>query len=157
MSFEFISKYMQQFVVPQFIDNEDKILGPITVRQFLIILVAVIICAAFYKLADFTGFLLALVFIGGGSIVLAFVKVNGRPFHYFVLSLIQLVLHPSIRVWKLEKPGSGIKQNVGSRKPETHIPRVVKRRPLSVNRLSELSLLVDTGGQYHPEEDIFNK
>ena len=30
----------EKFVVPQFIDNEDKILGPITVRQFLILLVA---------------------------------------------------------------------------------------------------------------------
>ncbi|KKS92044.1 MAG: hypothetical protein UV69_C0039G0006, partial [Parcubacteria group bacterium GW2011_GWE2_43_12] len=30
---------MQQFVVPQFIDVEDKIIGPITVRQFIIIMV----------------------------------------------------------------------------------------------------------------------
>ena len=148
---------MQQFVVPQFIDNEDKILGPITVRQFLIILVAVIICAAFYKLADFTGFLLALILVGGGSIVLAFVKVNGRPFHYFILNLMQLILHPSVRVWKLEKASPSAKQAVEDKKPETQTPRVVKRRPLSANRLSELSLLVDTGGQYHPEEDIFNK
>ena len=27
---------MQQFVVPQFIDVEDKIIGSITVRQFII-------------------------------------------------------------------------------------------------------------------------
>ncbi len=35
---------MQQFVVPQFIDVEDKILGPLTVRQFLIMLVSCLIC-----------------------------------------------------------------------------------------------------------------
>ncbi len=148
---------MQQFVVPQFIDNEDKILGPITVRQFLIILVAVIICAAFYKLADFTGFLLALIFVGGGSIVLAFVKVNGRPFHYFILNLVQLILHPSIRVWKLERMRPSAKQVTEDKKPEAQVPRMVSRKHLSVNRLSELSLLVDTGGQYHPDDEVFNK
>lgn len=148
---------MQQFVVPQFIDNEDKILGPITVRQFLIILVAVIICAAFYKLADFTGFLLALIFVGGGSIVLAFVKVNGRPFHYFILNLVQLILHPSIRVWKLERKPSNAKQAIENKKSETQVPRMVSRKHLSANRLSELSLLVDTGGQYHPDDEVFNK
>jgi hypothetical protein len=30
---------MQQFVVPQFIDVEDKIIGPISVRQFLTLMV----------------------------------------------------------------------------------------------------------------------
>ena len=29
---------MDRFVVPQFIDVEDKIFGPVTVRQFLILL-----------------------------------------------------------------------------------------------------------------------
>ena len=29
---------MEQFVVPQFIDAEDKILGPLTGRQFVIML-----------------------------------------------------------------------------------------------------------------------
>jgi len=145
---------MQQFVVPQFIDNEDKILGPITVRQFLIILVAVIICAAFYKFADFTGFLLALIFIGGGSVVLAFVKMNGRPFHYFILNLVQLALRPAVRVWKLEAIQT--KKNVEEEKStQANIPRVIKRKQISGNRLSELSLLVDTGGQYRPEEEVF--
>ena len=31
---------MQQFTVPQFIDVEPKIIGPITTRQFLIFLAA---------------------------------------------------------------------------------------------------------------------
>lgn len=31
---------MQQFLVPQFIDVENKIIGPLTVRQFVIFLIA---------------------------------------------------------------------------------------------------------------------
>ena len=42
---------MQQFTVPQFIDFEDKIIGPITTRQFLILMggfVAIALCYAIF-------------------------------------------------------------------------------------------------------------
>ena len=48
----------QRFIVPQFIDAEDKILGPITVRQFIIMIVGGLLIFAAYKLADFGLFLL---------------------------------------------------------------------------------------------------
>ena len=48
---------MQQFTVPQFIDVEDKIIGPITVRQFIIMLSGFIIVAVFYKIFDFSAFI----------------------------------------------------------------------------------------------------
>lgn len=147
---------MQQFVVPQFIDNEDKILGPITVRQFLIVLVAVIICAVFYKLLDFTGFVLGVFLVGGLAAVLAFVKMNGRPFHYFLLNLLQLALRPNVRIWK-QSDFKKIEQKSEAKKPSNNIPQVVKPKQIVTQRLSELSLLVDTGGQYRPEEEVFNK
>ena len=76
---------MQQFTVPQFIDVEDKIFGPITVRQFIIILVAFMFSVIAYKLADFTLFLaLTLLFFITSGIV-AFLRINSRPFHYFIL------------------------------------------------------------------------
>ena len=49
---------MQQFVVPQFIEVEDKILGPITVRQFLIMLIAGILIFIVYRFADTALFLM---------------------------------------------------------------------------------------------------
>ncbi len=48
---------MAQYVVPQFITVEDKILGPITVRQFLILLVDTGLMFIFYKIFDFSLFL----------------------------------------------------------------------------------------------------
>ena len=48
---------MQQFVIPQFIDVEDKIIGPITVRQFIIMLAGGGLVFISYKLSDFTLFL----------------------------------------------------------------------------------------------------
>src|SRR3989338_4721011 len=90
---------MQQFVVPQFIDVEDKIIGPVTVRQFLILLVAGLIIFIAYRLADFTLFVIMLALIGGLSLVVAFVKINGQTFHYFLLNIIQTTKKPSRRLW----------------------------------------------------------
>ena len=76
---------MQQFTVPQFIDVEDKIFGPITVRQFVIMLVCFMVSAIAYRLADFALFLLLTLFffITGG--IIAFFRINGRPVPYFFL------------------------------------------------------------------------
>ena len=49
---------MRQFTVPQFIDVEDKILGPITVRQFLLLVVGGLIIFAEFKLSDMALFIL---------------------------------------------------------------------------------------------------
>src|SRR6056297_377391 len=90
---------MQQFVVPQFIQVEDKILGPITVRQFVILLVFVLIEFVTYKLADFGLFLIITLPLLIFTIVLAFVKINGKPFHFFLLNFIVTVKRSRIRVW----------------------------------------------------------
>ncbi len=44
---------MQQFVVPQFIEVEDKIFGPITIRQFLILLGAFVLIFLGWRFGDF--------------------------------------------------------------------------------------------------------
>ena len=90
---------MQQFVVPQFIDVEDKIFGPITTRQFLILLVAGLITFVVYRFADFMSLILTLVFLDGGALILAFVKINGQTFHYFILNVVQTMRKPKLRLW----------------------------------------------------------
>ena len=47
---------MQQFLVPQFIDVEDKIIGPITTRQFVEVLIGVLITFISYKILAFVYF-----------------------------------------------------------------------------------------------------
>ena len=78
---------MQQFVVPQFIDVEDKIIGPITTRQFIVLLAGFLIIAVSYKLFDFSLFVTFGLLVFAITSIFAFLKINGRPFHYFVLNL----------------------------------------------------------------------
>ncbi|MFA5318580.1 MAG: PrgI family protein [Patescibacteria group bacterium] len=139
---------MQQFNVPQFIDVEDKVLGPITVRQFVIILVCGLLSAAAYKLADFALFLTLTIFIFGIGGIIAFLKINGRPFHYFILNVIQTFKKPKLRIWnnQLSKTSEELKED-----PEIEIEKITKveKKPLyPKSKLAEVSLIVDTGGSY---------
>ncbi len=78
---------MQQFTVPQFIDVEDKIIGPVTTRQFIIMLSGALLIAVCYKLFDFSLFVTVSILIILIFGTFAFIKVNGRPFHLFILNL----------------------------------------------------------------------
>ena len=138
---------MQQFTIPQFIDVEDKIFGPITVRQFLVMLVCLLLSALAYKLSDFALFLTEaiLFFVIGG--IIAFLKINGRPFHYFILNIIQTAKKPKLRVWnhRLGKAGKEREEKEAGLKPAAKIqPKPLYAR----SKLAELALMVDTGGAY---------
>jgi len=142
---------MQQFTVPQFIDVESKIIGPITTRQFLIFLGAAVIIGISYKVFDFSLFLTIgiIVFIIAGAF--AFLKINGRPFHLFLLNFIQTMRRPSLRVWNhqlgfIDTPAP---MNIVK---EGEAP-VKKKEFYQTSRLADLALVVDTKGRYRGDGD----
>lgn len=142
---------MQQFVVPQFIDVEDKIFGPITTRQFVIILVAGIIIFLSFRFGDFALFIFTLAVVGGIALLFAFVKVNGQQFHYFLLNLVQTTRKPSLRVWNkayTKKDLDFLRHMV----TEEKIVEEPLKAPVKRERIRDLALLVNTGGFYQPED-----
>lgn len=142
---------MQQFVVPQFIDVEDKILGPITVRQFIIMLVGGGMCFVAYKLADFILFVLEAAFISLITFVIAFIKINGRPIHYFLLNLIQTSMRARLRIWQRSFSAAELK-DLSKTKAVELPPKIPTKNRVRASRLAELSLVVDTGGIYEGEQ-----
>ncbi len=149
---------MQQFTVPQFIDVEDKIIGPLTIRQFIIMLVAFMIVAVSYKFADFTLFVFILVLIFGIAGIIAFLKINGRPFHFFVINFIQTIRKASLRVWNnsLNIKITELKDEEEEKEAKQMLSQVsqVHKRHFAKSRLSELSLIVDTQGAYKGGERV---
>ncbi len=142
---------MDQFVVPQFIDVEDKIFGPVTARQFIILLVAGLVLFVAYKIADTTLFIFLLASLGGFALVLAFVKINGQSFHYFILNLIQTLRRPSRRIWYKSDTKEELEELRKSGQVEA-VEKAAEIPRLSYNRIRDLSLAVNTGGYYKPEE-----
>ena len=147
---------MNQFLVPQFIEVEPKIFGPITVRQFIIMIVAVVIIAIEYKLLTFVTFIASglVTFVLFG--VVAFVKINGQPFHYFLLNLIQTLKRPRLKIWRKEITLEEIKKLLTAGAGTEIKPEVIPRKKLfASSHLEELSLVVNTGGAYEPTEEDF--
>lgn len=143
---------MQQFVVPQFIDVEDKVIGPITVRQFIIMLVGGALVFIAYKLSDFTLFLFEFVVVSGLTLVIAFIKINGRPIHYFLLNIIQTSRRPKVRVWQKLFSTAELK-SYSKRKIVKLPPQIRTKNKVRASRLAEMSLIVDTGGVYQGEKE----
>jgi hypothetical protein len=146
--------FTEQFTIPQFIDVEDKIFGPITARQFIILISSagpIFLC---YKIFDIALFALMTFFIGGSALIFAFVKINGQAFHYFVLNIAQTVRKPSRRLWYKsytnESLRNYIKEDIAELKrlKEGNVEKVERRAP-SNTRIRDLSLLVNTGGYFN--------
>jgi len=142
---------MQQFTVPQFIDVEDVIFGPITTRQFVIFLVAGLFLFIAYKIFTLLVFTICLAVIGGGSLILAFVKINGQSFHLFLLNFLKTMVKPPLRVWNKELSVRDLKFYLNLEPVIAPPPKPVKES-LRQSKLSELSLVVNTGGMYRPED-----
>ncbi len=139
-------------MVPQFIDVEDKIFGPVTSRQFIILLVGALSCFIAFKLADTTLFILLLALIGGGSLILAFVKINGQPFHFFILNILQNITRPSRSVWNKYSTDAELKEFMRDALPEKEIEKAFVGKTVNHTRIRDLSLMVNTGGYYKGNE-----
>ena len=89
-----------QFPVPQFIDVEDKIIGPFTLKQFGFIFSGGIIILGFFKLLGL-GFLFYLLSFPVAIIflVLAFASYNGQKLYNFIPTLIKFAVADKVLVF----------------------------------------------------------
>ena len=89
-----------RFQVPQFIDVEDKIFGPFTLKQFIYLAGGAGITLMFFTLLPkFIALLLSAPFIGLSG-ALAFYKPNNRPFVDNLESMMRFFFGERLYVWK---------------------------------------------------------
>lgn len=142
----------EKFVVPQFIDNEDKILGPITVRQFLICLASTFLVFIWFKLFSTALFVFLTILTVAFAGIFGFLKINGQPFHLFFVNFLQTQMRPKLRVWHKELSDAELKAHIEAPGPVIKEESVMKPRPES-SRLRDLALTVNTGGVYTNDDD----
>lgn len=92
-----------QFSVPQFIEVEDKIIGPLTLKQCLYLLAGGAIIAFFWYFFKFWLFIIIAIPVGALTFALAFLKINGRPFGQVLLAFIVFATKPKLYLWKKEE------------------------------------------------------
>lgn len=92
-----------EFNVPQFIEKEAKIVGPLTFKQFIFVGTASGACILLFFVAPFAIFLIATILLLGGSLALAFVKVEKTSLPVLIKNIFVFAFRPKIYLWR-KKP-----------------------------------------------------
>ena len=88
-----------RFQVPQFVDIEDKIIGPFTLRQFLIYIAAVMVLIPVYTMSDLSLFLTIAIPIAGIAVAFAHVKIYSRSLFAVITSAITYATRGQMFIW----------------------------------------------------------
>ncbi|MEK7176161.1 MAG: PrgI family protein, partial [Patescibacteria group bacterium] len=115
-----------RFQVPQFIEVEDKIFGPLTFKQFVYVAGGIGLCVIlFIFLPKFLAILLALP-VAALAGALAFYKVNDKPFINMVEAFFNYTLTNKLYIWKKEEKEAKSKGNEAADKPiqQVYVPKL---------------------------------
>ena len=89
-----------RFEVPQFIEIEDKIIGPFTWKQFVYLAGGVGLGAVIFVTLPLFVFVILGLPLGGLSVLLAFYPVNNRPFADFLEAMVYFYKNNRVYYWR---------------------------------------------------------
>lgn len=99
-----------RYKVPQNIDMQDRIVGPLTILQFMYLLIGGAICYLFFQLFSFSIFVILALPVALFALALAFFKIQDQPFSKFIGASIQYVIKPKKLVWKRQIQKASVSQ-----------------------------------------------
>lgn len=129
-----------QFKVPQFIDVEDKIFGPLTFKQFLYLAGGAAVSFVLWKILPPIIAVMFITVFAGLSLALAFVRINNKPFIEIMEAFFKYSTGTRIYVWKKE-PKRANKENMVNLQKDTQDSGYVPK--LSGSKLKDLSWSLD--------------
>ena len=125
------------FNVPQFIDIEDKIVGPFTAKQLGWMAIAGIILLILWNTLDASAFILSGIIVCAIFGALAFYRPYNQPLTKFIASSFHFAFKPKMYIWKrnfievkITKPKK--------KKEESHT-----RKILDSKKIQEITKIVD--------------
>ena len=133
-----------RFTVPQFIEYETKIVGPLTFKQFMFIGIAGAICFFLYFTigkTNFALFIMASLIIGAIAISLAFLQIGGRSFPIIIGNFLRFSLRPKMFIWrKNEMPIAIFKKEIKKEEKMGELPLKIAEK----SRLKKLKTQIET-------------
>lgn len=126
---------MAQYQVPQFIEVEDKIFGPLTLKQFIYLAGGGGLCLIFFTLLPFWLFILLSLPVVVGAAALAFYQVNGRPLIHSLEHGFSYFIGSKLYLWRPRE--ASVAKNAPSAAPE--VPATLGVPTLSRSKLRDLS------------------
>lgn len=138
-----ILKGTMEYQVPQFIEVENKLVGPLTLKQFIYVAGGVGMCVVFFAYLPLIFALALSALVGGFAGALAFYKVNGKPFINVLEAGFNYYTGAKLFLWKhetpKEKPGAAAAAAAAAQAQAQ--TRVLPR--LTSGKLSELAWSLD--------------
>ena len=128
---------MARYQVPQFIEVEDKIFGPLTFRQFVYLAGGAGACFLLWRFLPNFIALFLIIPVAAFAVALAFYKMNGKPFIEVTEAAFKYVLGHKLYIWKKEE-----KKKMAEKKPE-EVSQMLSVPKLSDSKLEELSWSLD--------------
>lgn len=97
-----------QYQVPQFIDVEDKIVGPLTIKQFIFVGIGGALILVFFFTLRLAFAIILSIPVAAISASLAFVTIKGMPLYKYLAAMAGFAFKPQEYTWKKEvkKPES---------------------------------------------------
>lgn len=131
-----------QYQVPQFTDVEDKIFGPLTLRQFVYIAGSAGLGFLLWRtLPSFIAAPLGLGIVGFG-VALAFIQINKKPLIYIIEAAFMYVIKGKLYLWRVRREDTkGGKKTQGASLAQQQQQPVMPE--LSANKLKSLAWSLD--------------
>ncbi len=124
---------MGQYQVPQFIEIEDKIFGPLTLKQFIYLAGAGGLILIFFSLLPLWLTVIFGIPVAALGAALAFYQVNGRPFIFVLEHAFGYLVGSKLYLW-MQRDSKAQVQQAAAGKPEgLPVPK------LSESKLRDLS------------------
>jgi len=130
-----------QYQVPQFIDIEDRIIGPLTLKQFIYLAFAAVILFVFWFLFKFYIWIIVALPITVLAFAFAFLKINDRPFIYFFIAAVFYFIKPKLYIFG--EVAEEIRKNVLP-EPKPAPVETPENAKVTRSKLKELALSLDT-------------
>ncbi len=134
-----------EYQVPQFIEVEDKIIGPLTLKQFIYVAGGAGLCVVCIVYLPLLVAVLLCIPIVAFSAALGFYKVNGKPFIEMLEAGFNYYTSSKLFLWKQreeKKPDSAAVQAAKEAEAAAHAPHPTTK--LTRGKLSELAWSLDT-------------
>ena len=119
-----------RFEVPQFIDIEDKIFGPLTFKQGLYVGGAIGIGVAAYKLLPIFIAIPIMIGIAGLAWALGFYKLNNQPFIVVGQAFLNYTFKDKIYIWKKEPEKVQRSQPIKKQEPEKEPVKIITQKDI---------------------------
>lgn len=142
-----------QFQVPQNIDLEDKIVGSLTLTQFLYVLGGLLIDYLLFQAIArnyFAVFLVIGIPVTLITLGLAFLKVQEQPLSRFISYGLVYLSKPKLRIWQRDNNIKPIM--TAPPKIEKKEPVIIPKHHLEKSELEQLAYSLDTATPIKPEE-----